>query len=123
MDSKQKQGGEEIKLIRGIYLFICCLVCIWLWCSVCFYKRHSISKDDNSSLTMTQWKEVALLQQLTYGSIFGVLLCLAYTKLILGSKTIWGSFNVDFFRKKIKGVSSFPRMDKKETSFFLENCT
>ena len=28
-----------------------------------------------------------------------------------------------FPEKKFKGVGSFPRMDKKETTFFLENCT
>lgn len=52
------------------------------------------------------------------GSIFGVLLCLLYSKLILGSKTI--SQNMRHFNMySLKCVGVFPHMDT-DKIFFLE---
>ena len=55
------------------------------------------------------------------GSIFGVLLCLLYSKLILGSKTIWQSMR-NFNMHSLKCVGVFPHMDTDKT-FSLENFT
>ena len=55
------------------------------------------------------------------GSIFGVLFCLLYSKLILESKTIWQSMR-QFNMYSLKCMGVFPHMDTGKT-FFLENFT